>query len=150
NQTLHTDEHYLAFTPDGTKLYIANDGGVYSTTDIISSSVRWTSLNNTLAITQFYPGLSQHPTNANVALGGAQDNGTQLYTGSLSWSNVTCGDGGFTAFDNAITSTSYGGCQNIDIRRSIDSAFSYIAAVHGIDQTDRTQFISPFTIDTSN
>ncbi len=31
---IHVDEHYLAFTPDGSKLYIGNDGGMYSTTDV--------------------------------------------------------------------------------------------------------------------
>ncbi len=62
----------------------------------------WTELNDTLAITQFYPGLSINPTNANIAFAGAQDNGTQRYGGIINWSYVTCGDGGFTAIDAAI------------------------------------------------
>ena len=81
---MHVDEHVLAFTLDGSKLYIGNDGGMYSTTDISSSSVDWTELNDTLAITQFYPGLSVHPSNPNLALAGTQDNGVQLYTGTPS------------------------------------------------------------------
>ncbi|MDP8981073.1 MAG: hypothetical protein M3O35_10825 [Acidobacteriota bacterium] len=147
---MHVDEHFLAFTPDGSKLFVANDGGVYSTVDAANPTVRWVTLNNTLAITQFYPGLAQHPTDPSVVIGGAQDNGTQLYFGNMSWTNVTCGDGGFAAIDNAVPNTSYGVCQNIDIRRSTDAAGNYLGSVHGIDQTDRTQFISPFALDPSN
>jgi uncharacterized protein (TIGR03437 family) len=147
---MHVDEHFVAFTPDGGKLYIANDGGVYSTSDISNARVNWTNLNQTLAITQFYPGFAQHPSDPNVAIGGAQDNGTQRYSGNLSWSNVNCGDGGFAAIDNAIPTTAYAVCQNIDIGRSTDGASNFILSVHGINQNDRTQFISPLAIDPSN
>jgi len=58
---MHTDQHAFVFTADASKLYIANDGGVYSTTDVTNSQVNWTELNDTLAITEFYPGLSIHP-----------------------------------------------------------------------------------------
>ena len=147
---MHVDEHYLAFTPDGTKLYIANDGGMYSTTDVGNPLVSWTELNDTLAITQFYPGLSIHPTNSSVALAGAQDNGTQRYSGNLSWHNVTCGDGGFTAIDEALPSFTFAACQNISIRRSSTSGNSWAGSQYGINTQDRTQFISPLVADRSN
>ena len=35
--SIHVDFHYLAFTPDGNKLFLANDGGMYSTTDVSAS-----------------------------------------------------------------------------------------------------------------
>src|SRR5260370_19635146 len=62
---IHVDEHYLAFTSDGAKLYVANDGGIYSTTDISAPAIQvnWTELNDTRSITQFYPGISIHPSN---------------------------------------------------------------------------------------
>jgi len=96
---MHVDEHVFAFTPDGSTLYIGNDGGMYSTTDITALRINWTELNSTLAITQFYPGLSISPSDPQVTIAGAQDNGTQRFGGSESWNNVTCGDGGFTAID---------------------------------------------------
>ena len=149
---MHVDEHVLAFTPDGTKLYIGNDGGMYSTTDITSPLVNWTELNDTLAITQFYPGLSVHPSTPNLAYAGTQDNGIQLYTGSLSWKDDTCGDGGYTAFDGSIASVAYGACQEIEIRRTVDGGKNWIETDYGIDQEDkdRTQFIPPMVIDPSN
>ena len=148
---IHVDEHYLAFTPDGNKLYIANDGGMYSTTDVANSVVSWTELNDTLAITQFYPGLSIHPDNPNTSFGGAQDNGTQRYGGTASWSNVTCGDGGFTAIDSSVPTIGYAACQNIAIRRTGNGGNSWTGgATYGINTQDRTQFISPLVIDPSN
>ena len=148
---IHVDEHYLAFTPDGTKLYIGNDGGMYSTTDVTNSVVSWTELNDTLAITQFYPGMSIHPANANTSFAGAQDNGTQRYGGTASWNGVTCGDGGFTAIDSSFPTIAYAACQNISIRRTGNNGNTWAGgATYGINSQDRTQFISPLLIDPSN
>ena len=53
--------------------YVGNDGGIYKTTNGGST---WVTLNTTLSITQFYSGISLHPTNPDIAMGGTQDNGT--------------------------------------------------------------------------
>ncbi|HEV3199464.1 MAG TPA: IPT/TIG domain-containing protein, partial [Bryobacteraceae bacterium] len=149
---IHVDFHFLAFTPDGSKLYIGNDGGVYSTTDVSASTVNWTALNNTLAITQFYPGMSIDPSNPQVTVAGTQDNGTQLYEGDVSWQAVTCGDGGFTAVDPAFPGLAYVACQNISFQRSLNLTgnSSWVNASYGLDQTDTHQFIAPIAIDGSN
>ncbi len=152
---IHVDEHYLAFTPDGSKLYIANDGGIYSTTDVTNTFVSWTELNDTLAITQFYPGLSIHPSNTSIAFGGTQDNGTQRYRGIPSWGNVTCGDGGFTAIDPAVPAIAYAACdairtKSIPILRTANGGNSWTSNEYGINLQDRVQFIPPLAIDPSN
>ena len=77
--SIHVDFHALAFTPDGSRLYLANDGGMYSTTDISASRVNWTNLNNTLSVTQFYPGMALDASDAAIAQGGTQDNGSQRH-----------------------------------------------------------------------
>ena len=87
------------FSRSGNTLYVGNDGGAYVTTQITATDPSFTALNSTLGITQFYPGLSIHPTNAGVAIGGTQDNGTVIYSGALTWNDVVCGDGGYTAID---------------------------------------------------
>ena len=151
NVLIHVDQHYFAFTNDGSKLYIANDGGMYSTTDAGASRVNFTNLNATLAITQFYPGFSVHPSDPTIAIGGTQDNGTQHYSGSMSWDTVTCGDGGNTAIDPSAPNIAYSACQNIDIRATINNGALWTSGnTYGIDQTDRTQFIAPLVIDSSN
>jgi uncharacterized protein (TIGR03437 family) len=147
---IHVDEHNMAFTPDGSKLYVVNDGGAYSTTDITNSPLNWTELNDTLGLTQFYPGLSINPADANLSLGGAQDNGTQLYRGQPSWSNVTCGDGGYTAIDPVVPSIAYAACQNIQIFRTGNGGTTWLRSQYGINAQDRVNFIAPLVIDPSN
>ena len=53
---LHVDQHAVAFSADGSVLYVGNDGGVFSGAITGSGTPAWKSLNSTLAITQFYPG----------------------------------------------------------------------------------------------
>jgi PKD repeat protein len=91
--TTHPDQHTAVFSSTGT-LFIGNDGGIYRSDNGGGS---FQSLNSTLALAQFN-GVALHPTNTAVAMGGTQDNGSQLYTGSNTWSDRIQGDGGFVLF----------------------------------------------------
>lgn len=149
----HVDQHAMAFGFTGTTattLYIGNDGGIWSA-DVTTpaGAINWTNLNNTLALTQFYPGHSIHPSSQNIGLGGTQDNSTQTYTGGLQWQTVTCGDGGWTGIDPLTPSTVYATCQDIDVRRSLQNGnlSTFVSADNGIDQTDDVAFIPPFVPD---
>ncbi len=148
---IHADVHALTFTPDGTQLFVGSDGGAYSTLQPAANDPAFTAWNNTLGITQFYPGLAIHPTNPAIALGGTQDNGTLLYSGSPTWNQVTCGDGGYTAIDPVTPSTMYATCQDINILKSTASGApgTWSASVAGISTSDRSQFIPPLVIDPS-
>src|SRR5258706_15420248 len=75
---------------------MGNQGGVFPPAN---NGAAGTSRNPGLAITQFYPGGALHPTNAAGALGGAQDNGSLLFSGSLAWDLKLTGDGAANAFD---------------------------------------------------
>ena len=152
NTLIHVDFHYLAFTPDGSKLYLANDGGMYSTTGVTAARPNWTSLNNTLALTQFYPGFSVDPADPRNAVGGTQDNGTQRFGGAESWSNVTCGDGGFAVIDPSFPAIAYSACESIQIEKTslLTGSAGWTPADYGIDQTDNAQFIPPLAMDPSN
>lgn len=146
---LHADMHALAFAHDGSTLYLANDGGVYSTTQITVTNPVFTALNSTLATAQFYSGLSIDPTNVVKAIGGTQDNGTEIYSGSLAWNDVVCGDGSATAIDSAAPATMYAACETIDIEKSTTGgvAGSWTQSIHGINTGDRVEFIPPLAID---
>ncbi|MBZ5522601.1 MAG: hypothetical protein LAP21_10220 [Acidobacteriia bacterium] len=107
---LHADAHALAFSFDGARLYTGNDGGVWSTSNVADDDMGWSDLNSTLALTQFYPGISIHPVNLNIGFGGTQDNGVQKYNGGTSWQYAYCGDAGRTAIDPANPNNVYVEC----------------------------------------
>jgi uncharacterized protein (TIGR03437 family) len=150
---LHVDHHVLGYTSPngvgGAQLYDANDGGVWSTNAPRAGTLAWTDLNNTLSITQFYPSLSIHPGDLTFSLAGSQDNGTQLYNG-LAWTNVTCGDGGWTVIDPTQSNTVYATCQYAEIEKSTNGGFAWSQADSGIDQSDTVNFIPPIVMDPSN
>ncbi len=152
-RNVHVDQHAMAFTADGQHLFIGNDGGVYRTdnpADPVPVNVTWVNLNDNLQLTQFYPSLSVHPSNPNFGFAGTQDNGSQNFTGSLSWTdNNTCGDGGWTVVDPQTPSSVYVTCQFVDINKSVTNGApgSFTSVVNGISQTDPVNFIPPITID---
>jgi photosystem II stability/assembly factor-like uncharacterized protein len=86
---VHVDAHELRYA--GTALYVANDGGIYSSTDDGQSA---TDRNATLVTRQYYT-LTNDPANRNRIFGGMQDNGTNRRpdAGGTSWTTMTGGDG---------------------------------------------------------
>jgi photosystem II stability/assembly factor-like uncharacterized protein len=149
---IHVDQHYITFDPqDPTVVYVGNDGGVYKSTN---SGVQWTSLNTNLNLTQFYPGVSLHPWDAAVSLGGTQDNGTLESFGSVEYNHVIGADGGFTAIDFLDPMVRYGETQwksessYSGPRRSDGGSFS--RKVTGIDLTESALFIPPMVMDPVN
>lgn len=108
----HVDNHCIEFFPSSSSnILCGNDGGLFKT---INSAASWTSLNNTLAITQFYR-LGICKTDANIMICGAQDNGNMKYTGGSSFTNITNADGmeGFIDWNNCkniYAGIQYGGC----------------------------------------
>src|SRR6266508_2470960 len=149
--TIHVDHHAFAFLPGTpTTIFSGNDGGLFKSTN---SGTSWTSLNTSLAITQFYSGFSIHPSDANIGLGGTQDNHTLQYTGSATWAPVIFSgvggcDGGFTVIDQATPTTQYAECQwspgafYSGPRRS-DSGGSFVVKVSGITTSESALFIPP-------
>lgn len=142
---LYVDQHLLVFDtlsgPD--VVYLANDGGVYRSMDAGAS---WTSLATNLSVAQFYPGISLHPSDPSVALGGTQDQGTQRSAaGTTTWTKVLGGDGGFTAIDAEDADLWYAETQwNPSFggpRKRGESA------TLGIDLGDRAAFLPPLVMD---
>jgi len=81
----HADQHALVVMPHHSNILFAGcDGGIFKSTD---SGAHWTSLNNQLQTLQFNT-VDLHPTNPLIAIGGMQDNGTAVYTGSRIWTGV--------------------------------------------------------------
>jgi len=75
----HPDHHAIAFDANGL-LLDGNDGGIFRLDN--PSVPTWADLNSNTNSIQF-EGIDLHPTNPNIVAGGSQDNGTEIYTGSL-------------------------------------------------------------------
>jgi photosystem II stability/assembly factor-like uncharacterized protein len=169
----HVDTHAFAFAGDGSKIWVGNDGGVWASSTP-SASLGWINLNGpsgtsngALSLTQFYPGISIHPSNPGFAIGGSQDNGLQINQAyqptppaeALGWLDAKLGcDGGFTVIDPTVPTTSYGECEYLPSRILVigvtfagDGVIGNgFLAVNGIDDTDRGNFIPPLVVDASN
>jgi photosystem II stability/assembly factor-like uncharacterized protein len=154
----HVDHHAAAFDASG-KFLDGDDGGIYR---YDPGTNTWTHLNGSAAFlnTIQFQGIGLHPTNINITLGGSQDNGTERYTGTLSWTLVEGGDGGLVKFSNTNPSRVYHqspvasfGSANF-FRRSDSGgiAGSWVGRVSGItDNTSTTQnFYAPFVVDPGN
>ena len=150
---IHVDQHALTFDSSG-RLLVGNDGGVWRTID---GGQNFTNLNNNLAITQFYPGISGSrtfpTTTTGIFLGGTQDNGTAAYVGSTNWIQICGGDGGSTAVDPVNTATGY--CtfpfesNSVFIEKSTNGG-PFQTVTNGISTTEPRQWITPLVMSPSN
>jgi hypothetical protein len=110
---VNPDQHALAFTIPATGadlMYFANDGGIYRalngftglTTGSCTGTNLFDDLNQNLGSMTQFVSFSESTTDANLILGGSQDNGspaTATATTSTSWGNVLGGNGGYNAID---------------------------------------------------
>jgi len=152
---VHVDQHAVAFTPDGSKVFIGNDGGVWSSATT-GGPYGWTELNDTLALTQFYAGISIQPGNPAISLGGTQDNGTLTYSG-IQWQYLSCGDGAATAIDPINHNNVYISCAGVTPGRGVigrssagGAAGSFRIADAGISAIEGVPFPPYLTIDPTN
>lgn len=159
----HADFHAIVSHPgfngsDNRAVFFGNDGGIWKASDISTTALArgWTDLNNSLGITQFYGGAGN--LNASKIIGGSQDNGHLMYTGSLTWVQAVDGDGGFAAVDPADSSYMYGEYAYLDLYRSTDGGKTYYDICSGISEAnsdycggaDDALFIAPFGLDPNN
>ena len=140
--SMHVDHHDLVILP--TKLYMANDGGFYRSTDVGSTWVHDT----VLAATQFYD-LGIDPVNPQKRFGGLQDNGSVRTTnaGTSNWTSVYGGDGFQCEVDPVNPLRVYYESQYGGIRRSSDGGNTSAAGTNGIVSTDRKNWNTPIVHD---
>ncbi len=144
--SVHVDGHDLRYDSANT-LWIANDGGIWTSPDNASQAVEH---NRGLVTRQFYA-IANDPVNRNRVFGGQQDNGTVYRpdSGGASWTSFSGGDG----FDCAVMPTTpavaYATVQNGVILRTLTAGSLYrvrartpmydqqeVKPFHSIVQTD--------------
>jgi photosystem II stability/assembly factor-like uncharacterized protein len=89
--SIHPDQHCLAFSPDNANvMYAGSDGGLFRSPD---RGATWVPLNRGLAITEIEY-VAADPNTSQWLMAGTQDNGTVRFTGSPVWDQIAEGDGG--------------------------------------------------------
>jgi hypothetical protein len=163
---LWADTHAAVFSPDGTKMYVMDDGGVYvTTTSPAASSPTIISLNNSIGSMTFYPGFGIENGTPSATIVGSQDHGTQIGTAGAPWSftggGFVCGDGGPVVLDSAGV-VAYAHCQGSGLAYWMSSAtggvavqgasypYGWVAAQTGITTSDRASWVPPIATDPSN
>lgn len=116
----HVDVHDLRYV--GSRLYIANDGGIWSSPDDGDTSVS----HNAGLVTRQYYAMTNDPANRNRIFAGSQDNGTDRRpdSGGTSWTPVIGGDGFECAVNPAAPSIAYGTIQGGILRRTKEAGVS--------------------------
>ena len=118
--SVHVDVHDLRY--QGARLFIANDGGVWSTPDNGNTSVA----HNTGLVTRQYYAMTNDPANPNRVFGGTQDNGTGRRPdfGGTQWVNVIGADGFECGVSPNVPSYAFGTIQFGSIARTKEAGAS--------------------------
>jgi photosystem II stability/assembly factor-like uncharacterized protein len=161
---LWADQHAAVFSPNGSTMYIMDDGGIFATTTPTATNPAFSSLNNSIGSMTFYPGFGITGKNSSATIVGSQDHGTQIGTSGSSWSYTgggnICGDGGPVVMDSAGV-YAYAHCEGSPLSSWMSSAtggavlgqpypYGWVSAEAGITTTDRTYWVPPIATDPSN
>ncbi len=137
---VHADIHELAFF--GNRLYCGSDGGIYKTDD---NGENWQNLTNGITIMQFYD-ISIAPEYPDLILAGAQDNGTNLYTGSPTWAHVIGADGMVANINPQNPDIMYGAIQYGDLYKSFDGGEVFYHIVGPDDFNESGAWVTPYVL----
>ncbi len=147
--TTHPDQHVAAFGVVGgdPKLFVGNDGGMWSQVGPGFDNDGWSNLNNRLSTAQFYYAeASAGP--SPVVYGGTQDNGSQKYVGTSRWPIVFGGDGGDVAVEPAIPDHTYEEYVYLIMSKSSDGGRTWTNIQPPDAGSSATaRFIAPFDLD---
>ena len=147
----HTDSHAMAF--DSSQPVAARQRWRALRFDPTGPS--WTNLNGDLNTIQF-TGIGVHPTSTQTVVGGSQDNGTELTTGSPVWNAVDGGDGGYSQISQTNALICYSNHpigsfgSTAFFRVSTDGCNTWTARTPTISNANLFNFYAPIFVDPSN
>ncbi len=165
---VHPDQHGIAFMVVGgtSPGYFAHDGGISRTLDgyaelstgSCTGTNQFDSLSQTLGSMTEFVSVSVDPSDADILLGGTQDNGspkTSTATSSSTWQNALGGDGGFNAInptnsDEWFASNPYVTIMKCESGTSCnDTSFFQIVGSNNLGG-DQGAFYTPYILDPQN
>ena len=154
--TVHVDQHALAFVPgSSTTLIAGSDGGAYVTLNADAATPTFTQINNSLSTLEFYSGdiTGGFATAAQPGInGGMQDNGSAVYVWNAGnpseavWQLRKGGDGMFARIEPVLNQRYYQESQNGSLAVSTTGAYGNQVNITGGWTADRRGFIFPYEI----
>ncbi len=137
----HVDHHKLAINPTDPKIiYVTTDGSIFRSTDR-GETGSWKFIGEGITNVQFYD-IANSVTNADLVIGGTQDNGNVKYDGiSTIWNSLDgdFGDGATVAIDPTNEKTLYAMGQFLhnkeekdELSRSIDGGSNWKHIANGL------------------
>jgi hypothetical protein len=156
---VHDDVHDIQFVPGSTTTaYFATDGGIFRTTNANAATITnitFSTCNGGLQVQQFYPTVGQSQTNANLIIGGLQDNNVIRFNGT-GWARIIGGDGGPVMFKPGDETLVLGSRDTRAVYQSTNSGASFGGAILAylgtvpVGNDDRTSFMSPIAVSPAN
>jgi photosystem II stability/assembly factor-like uncharacterized protein len=145
---VHVDAHDLQY--QGSTLYVANDGGIWSSTNDAQTATD----RNTGLVTRQYYTVTNDPINRNRVFGGSQDNGTDRRPDSsgTNWAGMLGGDGFDCAVNPYAPEIFYGTIQYGEIYRTTNAgtAAFFKRISPNYPSGERSPFATALTIDPNN
>jgi photosystem II stability/assembly factor-like uncharacterized protein len=139
---MHPDHHCFADDPSNPDVvYFCNDGGVYQSRD---GGNTFRSMNDGYVTAQFYNGFSSSPQNPSLAIGGLQDNGSVMYSGTTTWRSILGADGAYTAIHPTDPNILYASIYFLRISRSKDGGRTFMDISENLQ--GGSCFVSPFVL----
>ncbi|MCX6266948.1 MAG: choice-of-anchor J domain-containing protein, partial [Bacteroidetes bacterium] len=139
---VHSECHFLGFSPLNGRLYAGNDGGIFYTAN---GGTTWTDCTSGMAIGQIYK-IGQGQTDPLKTICGFQDNGSQVYS-STGWITAGGDDGMECAIDNQNSAYSYHSKYFGSIFRKINNANELQIAGEGVfGITEPGAWVTPFIL----
>jgi photosystem II stability/assembly factor-like uncharacterized protein len=142
---VHVDHHDV-FTPSGGEVLLANDGGIYHSSNHGSS---WTEWSFGMDTAQYY-GICRAPNDDVWAMGGTQDNGSHRRRQSDGWVQVLGADGGMCMHGPDGSGIVLGEYQNMNIRRSTTGGNGFSDANGGIPSGEPHPWVGTIVVDPSD
>ena len=156
NTSPHSDSREMMFDAAG-RLLLVNDGGIFLRTSPRNNQGDWFSMSNN--IQAFEEHSMAYDPNANVAMGGFQDNGAarELGPNRIEWVTVNGGDGGDVAIDATSSpglSSRYSSSQNLggfrrqvfDVNNVLQSQVFPALTLVGGGVAPTFQFVTPIRL----
>jgi hypothetical protein len=165
---VHPDQHGIGFMVASGKAvgYFAHDGGISRTLDgyaglttgSCTGTNQFDSLSESLGSMTEFVSVAVHPTNADILLGGTQDNGspkTSSATSSSTWQNALGGDGGFNAINPTTPSEWFAANPYVTILKcELGTACNESGFVEVVSSAnlggDQGAFYTPYILDPQN